>query len=1550
MKKILKWLGIAVLTPILLFIILAALIYLPPVQNWAVKKVAAIASEKTGMEITIERVSLEFPLDLGIEGFRALHPNDSIPNLQDTIADVRKMVCDVRLLPLLQKRVVIDELSLTQAKINTNGFIGDLRIKGELQQLWLQSKGIDLDKETVEVNGARLEQAKLDIALSDTAATDTTESTAKWIINADSVSILKTALMVHLPGDTLNAQAYMGRAVARTVLADIGNNIYKVGSLDWAGGTLQYDNRFESQIDGLDYNHLALSDINLKVDSIEYIEPNTSFIIKDLQLKEKSGLEVNHLSAKVTMDDKHITIPQLRLKTPDTDIETELAMDFNTFDDVQPGAMKVRLNAQIGKQDLIKFMGDMPKEFVRNYPNHPISIKGSVNGNMQDMSFTGLDINLPSAFRMSASGTAQNVTDLPRMKADVKLSARTENLNFALALADPKLMRDYRIPAMQIDGTLKANGTRYATDLVAREGSGVVKLKGSASIPTNAKGDFITEAITYDADMSISNLNLHHFMPRDSIYTVSADVKAKGYGTDFLSSKSRLQADAKIHHLRYGSWDLQNIKADATLTNGHALASVVGHNKLFDGKVGVDALLNSKKLCATISADLRNADLYRMRLVNDTLSIGLCGSVDVVSDMKLTHRVTGLVDEVYIKDEKKTYHPDFIGLHINTTPDTVIARIQSGDFIVKLDAKGDYERLMRDVTRVGDSVMAQVDKRIIDQPAIKRLLPTMKLHVESKRDNPIADLMKAMDIDFKELMLDVNTSPLTGINGKSYVYSLVYDSTRLDTIRLNLTQKGEKITYQGQVRNNKRNPQFVFNALFDGHIHQHGALVGVRYFDNHDKMGVRLGATAEMESGGIRFKLMPQRPTIGYKEFNLNADNYLFMGRNKRLQANVSLIADDKTGVKLYTENQDSTMLQDITLSVNRLDLGELTSVMPYLPRITGRLNGDYHIVQDRNENISVVSDMAVNQMTYEGSPIGNISTELVYLMKEDGKHAVEARLMMDDEEFGMLSGTYQSEGEGFIDANFTMNRLPLSLVNGFVPDQLVGLEGYGEGGVTIRGTVSHPEVNGEMYVDSAYLVSIPYGIRMRFDNDPLRIVGSKVLFENFGLYSSNNDLLNLMGSIDFSDTERIIMDMRMRAHNFMLINSKRQPKSIAWGKAYVNFFSRMQGPLESLNMRGKLDVLGSTDMTYLLLDSPLSTDNRLDELVKFTDFSDSTQTVVTHPAPSGLNIDLNINVAQGAHIVCDLNADESNYVDLMGGGDLRMRYNSEGINLLGRYTLTSGEMKYSLPVIPLKTFSVKEGSYVEFTGDAMNPKLNITATERVKANVGDESGASRSVAFDCGVIITKTLNDMGLEFIIDAPEDQTVSGELTTMSKEERGKVAVTMLTTGMYLADGNTGGFSMNNALSSFLQSEINSIAGSALKTLDVSVGIDNTTDASGINRTDYSFKFAKRFLNNRLKLEIGGKVSSGSSDAMSAQNQSFFDNVSMEYRLNLEGTQNLKLFYNQNVYDWLEGYTGEYGVGFVWRKKLSSLLDLFKKQPAVVPLRTDTTKIAVPQHDKK
>ena len=150
-------------------------------------------------------------------------------------------------------------------------------------------------------------------------------------------------------------------------------------------------------------------------------------------------------------------------------------------------------------------------------------------------------------------------------------------------------------------------------------------------------------------------------------------------------------------------------------------------------------------------------------------------------------------------------------------------------------------------------------------------------------------------------------------------------------------------------------------------------------------------------------------------------------------------------------------------------------------------------------------------------------------------------------------------------------------------------------------------------------------------------------------------------------------------------------------------------------------------------------------------------------------------------------------------------------------------------------------------------------------------------------------------------------------------------MLTTGMYLADGNTSSFSMNSALSAFLNSQINSISGNALRTLDLSFGMDNTTLSSGQVQTDYSFKFSKRFWNNRLNIVIGGKVSTGAE--VENQNNTFFDNVTFEYRLSQNSNKYLRLFYERDSYDWLEGYVGKYGGGFMWRRKLQRLTDIFR-----------------------
>ena len=1531
MKKLFWWIFVVLLSPVLLFVVLTVLLYLPPVQNWAVDKVTAIASEKTGMDISVGHVDLSFPLDLSIDNFRVLQK-------PDTLADVERMVVDVQLLPLLDSKVVINELEVSNTRLNTLDMVAAAKVKGHFSRLFMASKGIDLDQGVVELNGSRLEDAFFDIQMADSVPEDTTTSEPTlWKIYVDSITIDRSDIVFHMPGDTMSIAAHIGNLTAREALIDLGDQTYTVASADWVNGAVKYDQNFQPRIEGLDYNHIDLSDIHIGIDSIYFHDPTLRMYMRQVALKEKSGFSVTNLSGPIAMEDGAIKLPKFRLSTPYSDIDVELDMPLSLMEPVDPGKMRLKMNATLGKQDIMPFLSDMSAAMRQRWPEYPLTVSGLLKGNMQHMDFHDLEVSLPTAFHATATGFAANLDTPDKLRADVQFKANTQNLGFVMAMLPRDMQRDYRIPPLSAQGRVKADGQQYFADITAHEGKGMVK----------AKGSFHATAMRYDADVQIRNLNVHHFMPRDSIYTVSADITAKGQGTDFFSPRTSLVADAKIHHIGYGKLNIDNVTAHALVGDGKAHANLISRNLLLKGAVNFDALLSTTRFDGTLSTDFQELDLYEMGVTPDPLTIGMCGHFDINSDLKLTHQVTGVVNDLTISDSSHIYRPSDIDLLLKTTPDTTYLRTQSGDFIVKLDASGNYEQLLNQFTILGDSAMAQLDRKTIDQPALRKLLPTMRMTLESQRENPVATFLKASaDVDFKDMLFDLSTSVAEGVNGRGYIHSLTVSDIRLDTINFSLIQRKERLSFGGQVRNNKKNPQFVFNALFDGILQERGATLGVRYFDADNKLGARIGAQAEVVDGGINLRLMPDRPTLGYKEFALNKDNYVFLGSSGKIKAKVDLRADDGMGIRLYSEESDPDALQDLTLSLHKFNLEEITSVIPYAPRMSGMLNGDYHVIQDANGQFSVAGDMGVQNMTYERCPIGNISTELVYLQKENDAHAVEARLMMDDNEIGLLTGTYYNEGEGSLDATLQLEHLPLNIVNGFVPDQLCGLQGYGEGTLTLQGTLSHPEVNGEVYLSNSYLESIPYGVKLRFDDDPVRIQHSNLLFENFSVYAHNDNPLNVQGNVDFHDLDHITVNMRMQAKNFQIIGAKEHSKSVAYGKAFVNVYAMMNGPLDNINMRGRLDVLGTTDMGYILRDTPITTDNQLDDLVKFTDFSDTTQTAVTRPPINGFRMDMTLNVSNGAHIMAYMNADHSNYIDLMGGGTLRMLYSpADNLQLTGRYTLSNGEMKYALPIIPLKTFHIQDGSYIEFTGEPMNPTLNITAIEHTKATVTGGNGVGRSVNFDCGVSITRTLNDMGLEFTLDAPEDMQLHSELQAMGREQRGKLAVTMLTTGMYLADGNTKPFSMNSALSSFLSSEISNLTGNALRTLDLSFGLDNSTDATGQTHTNYSFKFAKRFLNNRLKLAIGGKVTTGN-ELPGGRNNSFFDNVSLEYRLDDTANKYLNLFFENNSYDWLDGYTQKYGGGFIWRRTLQNFTDIFRFKDdnntlSLPPVRTDSIK---------
>lgn len=526
-----------------------------------------------------------------------------------------------------------------------------------------------------------------------------------------------------------------------------------------------------------------------------------------------------------------------------------------------------------------------------------------------------------------------------------------------------------------------------------------------------------------------------------------------------------------------------------------------------------------------------------------------------------------------------------------------------------------------------------------------------------------------------------------------------------------------------------------------------------------------------------------------------------------------------------------------------------------------------------------------------------------------------------------------KKNGKDTLEVTTSFEHFPMKIANAFVPDQMMSFTGDLDGGMYIYGPLEKPRMHGDITLDSVSVYARQAGARYWFDDRPVQIRDNQLIFDKFAIYTTSKNPFTINGKVDFRNLERPTADLKLLAENYTLLDAPRTRESLIYGKIFVDLNATVRGPLDALTMRGNMNLLGNTDVTYVLTDSPLTVEDRLEGLVTFTSFAD-TASVGTDEAPAmslgGMDMIMSVHIDNAVRLRADLSPDRSKFIELEGGGDLNMQYTPQGdISLTGRYTLSGGIMKYSLPIIPLKEFQINNGSYVDWRGDPMNPTLNLKATERMRASVADgDDGGSRVVNFDVSIAIKNRLDAPELIFDITAPDDATIENELQAMGAEERSKQAIAMLATGVYMNSGvKGGGLSMGSALNSVIQSQINSLAGSAFQSINASftMGMEDRTSAeTGDKQTDYSFRYSQRLFNDRVQIVIGGKVTTGANATNDAE--SFIDNISLEYRLDTSGTRYVRVFYDKNYESVLDGEITETGVGLVLRRKMDRLGELF------------------------
>ncbi|MDR0743120.1 MAG: translocation/assembly module TamB [Tannerella sp.] len=1516
-------------------------LYIPPVQRVAVKIVTNYVAEKVDMKIRFDRLRLSFPLNLSACNVCVLDVAD-----RDTVLYLNKLTVEVGLMPLLKGNIAVNGIRLKSLYLNTGNLINGVIVKGYAGDVFLKADSVNLPAEYALLNNVTLSDADIDLFVCDTTVADPSTSEVNWHLDLRKVTVRDVSFRCRMPCDSVYLDLKTDEAELSNGVVDLGKDVYGALELQLNMPKIFYGTDSNEPAPGFDLSHIFLSDVRLALDSLYYgTGNNIRAILREGSAAERSGMEIRSLTGRIESDSIHVNIPAFSLRTDHSTLQLQAIVPRTSIDRMKPDdIMSVNVSGFVGKQDVMLIAGDMPENFRKYYPNTSLQIKLSANGNPDNIRLDKLEASLPGAFRMNITGSVRSVTDEHLRTGTVHYNIRTEDMAFVAGMLSPQ--NRIRIPEdMSLTGRLDINKGLYATDLIFREGCGKIHLSGNYHLLRNS----------YEAHLEVDSLEPVHFMPDDSIMCLNAFVRAKGKGTDLYHASTWAELEGKVSNVCYGNAFVSDISLSGNLKNNHLLAEINSDCSLIKGHISIEGDIKKKEVGGIIIIDMDTLDLYGLKLTDTPLATSFQVYSEIASDLDKEHSLDITLGNCSLIFEKQTIQPKMLTLGFRSGEDTVRASFHAGDLDVMLTGNSDMNTLADKYSYLSGELKKQLEHdSTLHIQELRSEFPDLSIRINAGRDNPVYNFMQEFDVFFETLSLNATISPDEGLNVDGTVLSLVSDTFKIDTIRLDIWQDTLGLQYEANVAKNRFRNQEAFRTKAHGYIRKGMGDIFVSYINSRGEEGLHLGIKIEKATEGFDFHLYPEKPVIAYMPFTLNDNHYFRFKSLKEMEADLRLEGSSNASLWIHSDESSESM-KEMMIELNQIDLADLSAGFAVLPPLKGLLNATLRYEPAEN-SFMIVADGNIDDLYYENGRIGELLLNATYMPVDDGTHQVDLHAFHDMSEIASLYVLYK-EGpfENSLQGDISINKLPLNMFNAMIPDQIARLDGALLGKFSITGTDKNPLVDGALQIDKGSIYVVPAATSLRFDDKPVKVTKNRIRLDNYSIYALKNNPVVIDGTIDATNTSRPTVNLKVSATNLQLMDSKRTPGSLAYGRLFLNLNTTLNGPLQALHLRGNLHILGNTNLTYVMLDSPLEVQDSFSDLVTFSYFADTLPGRTRRPfnfvrgarnvaMASGIKVLLYINIDPVAKVRVDLDEEQSNFVELKGGGDLSLQYSAQGdMSLNGRYTLSDGMIRYTIPVIPLTDFTIRNGSYVDWNGDVMNPYLNITAYSRIRA-AADIGGQKQMVDFNTGIQLKDKLEDVSLQFVLEAPANATVQNQLTSMGEEERGKQAVSLLVTGVYIAGQGTGTYNLDVgvALNSLLQREIKNILGNLFgDDVPLSFDVEMYDGTSGMGRrVDYLGRFYKGFLNERLNATLGLRVSTNnpkdSLTNLNGRNMLILDDVSLEYMLDTDGSRAVKVFMNKEYENLFENEIGKIGASFSLRRKVKRFRDLFilRKEDRIVP----------------
>ena len=1147
--------------------------------------------------------------------------------------------------------------------------------------------------------------------------------------------------------------------------------------------------------------------------------------------------------------------------------------------------------------------GTLPEDYT--IPDF-VRASGTVSGPMENLD-VNLRVNLPGeATYANINGNIRNaldpenlnldleVSDLGIAIADIETLLPDSTLPAAINLPDVRITNarisgsltdlDFDVPLQTDNGTWRINGKYNPEDLNVNVDVEGVRL---AELFTGSLGDTL-------ATLELGALNIEASVEGRLEPAMNLDVVA-AIGNDSLGQF--LNFAAKVEPDVYAA-DFNFTHPDLMATGEGAYA--IGPDSVARASATVDLTRVDLEyweitqvpmiLVGGVTAEAEGLDPYAMEAYArlDTVQLRGAEGSSYVDSLVVTASLQNLNNEIYVRSD--VMEAELLGrFDPIKTPSKMVTFIM-----------GYWDEDLRDVEPVEDGEsMDFAFKLIRPQPLTGGLVTGL-----TELSPFTASLLYRDGTPELLINLDMPEIGYAGLDAHDLTFRVVGDT--------------ETMGFEADWSDISFNDQFALGrTVLSGETINDAVAVELKLYTEEDSLRHYLGLTVDPELDSMVVQLD--------EEQILNFDTWRVPATNLIALAGPNLIIRDlafRNGEQLLSAETDEP--GDVNIVLENFDL-RTPSRLLYSEEdvLQGIVNGTVGL-DNVMTNLGIQSDVRVNDAKYYGTPLGDVvarvnsENELIYDVNVD---------ITDAGNNASVDGTVTLNGP--IDLVANINKLQLRSAEPFSLGYLKNTEGFLTGKIDIGGTIDAPTLDGSLRFNEASLVISLLGERFRMDEQPITFSGQTISFgNNWEIFDSKGGSATVSGDITLRTTTDIDLDLNVVADNFLAVNSTEEDNKDWFGTMYVDATVDITGTA----LNPEVDVVATTaqesDITYVyriikqgLVDA--------EDIITFTeeyrwrDFKRrDTLYVDTTTVVAGMNLTLDLTV--------DPNLEVTVVVDPVTGqtfvgkaeGDLSMRIFPDGTQeMVGRVEMVEGKYDFVYQNIINKEFSVLEGSSVTFTGDILNPQLDLNIRHEAETSPmplvqgvlgegAEVNGLRRKQTFYVDIGLKGDLQASNITTNIVYPENAygnlglaPVSNALATLRQDESRMTTTSfqLLAFGSFniplLDSGGGGGPNLvATTITGVMDRYLNNYADQLIGFVDLDFGLDSYQDQDGSTQTNLRVSLRKALFDDRVIISVDG-VAGTAEDEVAGTQQTYLDNITAEYLINEDGSFRLKFFQDQD-----------------------------------------------------